>query len=224
MLTAAQIVNYALQIVKAPGYTQQAGDLLNARLSTLARRYDFDVLRATATINVVAGVQAYPLPANYIRGKEVYYYIGGLPQTLSQISLSDYNSINTGKLAMAYPTQWASDPSQSPPVLYLYPMPNTSFPLTVNYWSQPPDIPNPATSNQVPWFPDSNYLLTALAADLALITNDDRQPMLAQEAAAMLQAFLKMQGDKEGYAQTIRRGGSFRGTAAKLPPSKITGF
>ena len=44
MLTAQQLVTYALQIAKAPGYTTQAGDLLNGRLASLARRFDFDVL------------------------------------------------------------------------------------------------------------------------------------------------------------------------------------
>ncbi len=224
MLTAQQLITYALQIVKAPGYTAQAADFLNARLSTLARRYDFDVLRKSATINVSAGTQAYPLPSDYIRGKEVFYYIGGLPQTIAQVSLSDYNSVNTGSIAQAYPTQWASDPSTTPATLYLYPMPNTSFPLTINYWSQPADIANAATSSQVPWLPDSNYLLTALSADLSLLTNDDRQAQFAQEAAAMLQAMLKSQGDKEGYAQTIKLGASFRGGAGKLPPSKLTGY
>ena len=223
MLTAQQLITYALQIVKAPGYTTQASDFLNARLSTLARRYDFDVLRKAAVINVLTGQQSYPLPVDYLRGKEVYYYIGGLPQTISQIALSDYNSVNVGNLAMSYPTQWASDPSTTPPTLYLYPMPNTSFPLTVNYWSQPADIANPATSSQVPWVPDSNYLLTALCADLSMLTNDDRQVQFAQEAEGMLRAMLKSQGDKEGYAQTVKLGGRFRGHG-HLPPSKITGF
>jgi hypothetical protein len=223
MLTAAQIVAYALQIVKAPGYTTQAGDFLNARLAALARRYEFDILRKTATVNVVPGVQSYALPLDYIRGKQVLYYIGGLPQNLTQMSLSDYNAANLGNTAMAYPRGWSSDPAQSPPMLYLYPMPNVSFPLTVDYMSQPPDIVTPATSSAIPWLPDPEFLITALAADLCKITDDSRAQALNAQAAAELQAFLKTQGDKEGYAERVKLGASFT-SGRKLPASKLTGF
>jgi hypothetical protein len=224
MLTAKQLVTYALQAVKAPGYTSQAGDFLNARLSTLARQFDFDVLKTFTTINVTAGTQQYNLPANYVRGLSLYYYIGGLPQTLDQIDLDTYNAVNTGSVAMSYPTQWASDPSTTPPTLYLYPMPNTSFPLTLRYVQQPADISNPATSSMVPWFPDSMTLLAMMVSDLAQLTDDTRSMEFARKAAAMFDAFLKMQGDREGYARRVKLGGSFSGTQQKLPASKITGF
>lgn len=224
MLTAQQIITYALQIVKAPGYTQQAADLLNGRLSSLARRYDFDVLLSTTDFTVPAGVQTAQLPADYIRAHELWYYIGGLPQSMKQLSLADYDRINVGSVAMAYPTMYASDPSKSPVTLYLYPMPNTSIQFTLRYWRQPPDIPNAATSAAVPWFPDSDYLVTALASDLMRITDDTRQVQFAAEAQNKLTEFLKMQGDRENHAQTVKLGGSFRGSPSKLPPSKITGF
>lgn len=227
MLTAAQLITYALQAAKAPGFTAQAADFLNARLSTMARRFDFDVLKKFATINVQTGVQQYLLPSDYVRGLSVFYYIGGLPQAIAQIDLNEYNAINAGNLTMAYPTQYATDPSTAgglPPYLYLYPMPNTSFPLSVRYASQPPDIANPATSSVVPWFPDSMLLLALLTADLALLTDDTRAGDLAASATAQLEAFLKMQGDKEGYANTVRLGASFTNSRLKLPASKLTGF
>lgn len=224
MLTAQQIVTYALQIVKAPGYTTQAGDLLNGRLSSLARRFDFDVLLKTTQFSVPAGIQQYNLPADYIRAHELWYYIGGLPQAMRQISLPDFDRANVGTVAMSYPTMYASDPSTSPVTLYLYPMPNTQIGFTLRYWSQPADIVNPAGSSVVPWFPDSDYLLTAVAGDLMRITDDNRQAQYALEAQAKLNAFLKMQGDRENYARTVKLGNSFRGGAGHLPPSKITGF
>jgi hypothetical protein len=224
MLTAQQIVTYALQIAKAPGYTTQAGDLLNGRLASLARRFDFDVLLKTTTFSLPAGVQQYSLPADYIRAHELWYYIGGLPQTMRQVSLPDYDHMNVGNVAMAYPTMYASDPSTTPVTLYLYPMPNVSIAYTLRYWSQPPDIPSPATSSVVPWFPDSDYLLTALAGDMMRLTDDTRQMQYAAEADAKLQAFLKMQGDRENHAQVVKLGNSFRDGAGRLPSSKITGF
>lgn len=222
MLTAQQLVTYALQIAKAPGYTTQAGDLLNARLSTLARTYDLDMLLKTLQFSVPAGVQTYTLPADYVRGHELWYYIGGLPQTMRQIGLPDFDRVNVGVVAMAYPTMWSSNPATN--TLYLYPMPNATIAFTLRYWSQPADIASPATSSTVPWFPDSDYLLTALAADVMRLTDDTRQLQYAQEAQGKLQSFLKMQGDRENHARTIKMGNSFRGGAGRLPPSKITGF
>jgi hypothetical protein len=222
MLTAQQIITYALQIAKAPGYTVQAGDLLNMRLATLARTYDLDVLLKTIQFSVPAGVQTYALPADYVRGHELWYYIGGLPQSLRQVGLPDFDRVNVGAAAMANPTTWASDPASG--VLYLYPMPNSTIAFTLRYWSQPPDIASPATSSVVPWFPDSDYLLTALAADVMRLTDDTRQPQYAAEAQSKLQAFLKMQGDRENHARTIKLGNSFAGGSGRLPPSKVTGF
>ena len=224
MLTAQQLVTYALQIAKAPGYTAQAGDLLNGRLASLARRFDFDVLLKSTTFSLAAGIQQYSLPSDYVRAHELWYYIGGLPQPMRQISLPDYDRINLGSVAMAYPTMYASDPSTTPVTLYLYPMPNAQILYYLRYWSQPADITTPATSSAVPWFPDSDYLLTALAADVMRLTDDTRQIAYAQEAEGKLQAFLKMQGDRENHAQVVSLGNSFRGGAGRLPPSKITGF
>lgn len=224
MLTAQQIVTYALQIAKAPGYTTQAGDLLNGRLSSLARRFDFDVLLKSMTFSLPAGLQQYGLPTDYVRAHELWYYIGGLPQPMRQLSLSDYDRINVGTVAMAYPTMYASDPSTSPVTLFLYPMPNAQILYYLRYWSQPADIANPSTSSTVPWFPDSDYLLTALAADVMRLTDDTRQLQYAQEAENKLQSFMKMQGDRENHAQVVSLGNSFRGGAGRLPPSKITGF
>jgi hypothetical protein len=227
MLTAAQIITYALQIAKAPGFTTQASDFLNGRLSTMARRFDFDVLKTFAPINVQAGVQRYLLPSDYVRGLDCRYYIGGLPQSMRQIDLNEFNAMNAGSLAMSYPNFYATDPSTvggSPPYIYFYPMPNTSFPVTLRYASQPPDIANPATSSAVPWFPDSMLLVRLLATDIMGLTNDDRLTEFANMVSEEFTAFLKMQGDKEGYVNTVKLGNSFSNKRAKLPASKLTGF
>lgn len=227
MLTSAQLIKYALQAAKAPGYTQQAADFLNGRLSSMARRFDFDVLKKFAIINTIAGVQQYTLPTDYVRGLDLRYYIGGLPQSVGQIDLNEFNSINAGSLSMAYPTKYATDPSTAggaAPLIYLYPMPNTAMPITLRYASQPPDIANADTSSVVPWFPDSMLLLSLLTADLCLLTDDTRGGELMQSASAQLLAFLKMQGDSEGYVNTVKLGQSFQKQRNKLPASKLTGF
>ena len=224
MLTAQQLITYALQAVKAPGYTVQAADFLNARLSTLARRFDFDVLKRFVILSVSPGTQAYLLPADYVRGLDCFYYINGLPQSLQQIDFDQYNAINAGSLTQSYPSQWATDPSTTPTTLYLNPMPSMPLALSVRYASQPPDIAGAATSTVVPWFPDSMCLLAMLVADLAQLTDDTRAPQLMATASGMFDAFLKMQGDREGYARTVKLGAGFSGRRRSLGPSKLTGF
>jgi hypothetical protein len=76
----------------------------------------------------------------------------------------------------------------------------------------------------VPWFPDSMCLLALLTADLAPLTDDDRVLQLQDKASGMFEAFMKMQGDQEGYAKTVKLGSPFRNSRLKLPASKLTGF
>jgi len=56
------------------------------------------------------------------------------------------------------------------------------------------------------------------------LTDDTRQLQYATEAQNKLQAFLKMQGDRENHARTVKLGNSFAGGSGRLPPSKVTGF
>ena len=51
-LTAAQIVSLACQAAAAPGYTTQAGELLNVILADICQTYDLDVARGTANFNM----------------------------------------------------------------------------------------------------------------------------------------------------------------------------
>jgi hypothetical protein len=52
-LTSAQLVTLSTQIARAPGYTSQAGQLLNAILSDLAQTYDFALARLLSSIREV---------------------------------------------------------------------------------------------------------------------------------------------------------------------------
>lgn len=227
-LSAQQIIAYALQIAKAPGFTQQAGDFLNAHLRSLALDYDFDINRATTIISISSGYAGtpvwYPLPASYLRAREVFYNVSGTVYTLNQIPLEEFDMLFTGQGVSNFPAQFATDISQTPAVMAFYPPSSISTDVTVRHYSLPTDITNPSASTVVPWFPDQRYLITALAADIMQLTDDDRYDKTLNSADEMLRRYQRMDNDDEGYAKTVsldRR--RFRSTA-NLKPTKTTGF
>ena len=131
MLTSQQIVTLACQIAKAPGFTAQAGQFLNARLIQLALEQDMDIIRRTVTIPVVTGTSKYNLPANYLRAREVFYNLNGVVFTLTSRALDDYDQLYNGQSLQDYPYLYATDIAATPPAIYLYPAPSVSLTLTV---------------------------------------------------------------------------------------------
>lgn len=227
-LSAQQIIAYALQIAKAPGFTQQAGDFLNAHLRTLALDYDFDINRATTQIQISSGYAGtpiwYPLPSNYLRAREVFYNISGTVYYLNQIPLEEFDMLFTGQGVANFPEQFATNISQTPAVMAFYPPSSISTAVTVRFYSLPADILNPQISSVVPWFPDQRYLISALAADIMQLTDDTRFESQLNAADEMLRRYQRMDNDDEGYAKTVsldRR--RFRSTV-NLKPTKTTGF
>lgn len=225
-LTSAQIVAAALDIVKAPGYTLRAGQFLNMLLQHLAQVYDFDVVRETTTINVSGsqGVGPYNLPADYLRGREVFYTQSGVPFFLTQYPLEQYDQFTSVSGISDYPKNFTTDMSPEPPIIYFWPPPTFAIGITVRYQPQPADIASPETSATVPWFPDQRYLVTQLAADIMLVVDDDRADATSAKASRLLDHYLMSKDDKEGYAMQVsldRR--SFRSNR-NLPASKLLGY
>lgn len=229
-LTAQQIVTQACQNAKAPGFTSQAGQLLNLILQDLCQDYDFDVARQSTVIQIGTGnpqVGPYPLPANYLRARYngAFYFISGVPYTLINIPLEEYDRLVQQAGINNYPEMFATDMGQSPPVMYVWPPPSGVYPTTVRYQAQMPDITNPETSSTVPWFPNQTFLLTALTSKLCALTGDDRETQLAALAMAQLEAYLKLKDDKEGYAQRVRLDRrQFAGQFKTLPNTKTIGW
>lgn len=219
-LTYQQIVTLACQIAKTPGMTSQAGQLLTSVLDELSQTYDFDLARGTFYFNfqpglistdpnVIAGGGPYPLPADYLRADldDVFWTLLGVPYTMINISLAQFDATVQQSGISNYPYWYATDMSQTPPVMYVYPPPSGAYPVTIRYRRQMPDIATPETSTEVPWFPNTNYLTTRLAGELMKIADDDRAQVFLGEGPAgaqgILDRYLKMKDDQGARAQTV---------------------
>lgn len=247
-LTASQIVSLALQIAGAgtlngtgmsKGYTQQAGQFLNTTLQELAFSYDLEVARKTATVILdssignPAGGGPFPLPTDYIRmaSEEAIYQIDNVPQVMVNINLQQYDSLSKQPGLQNYPQYFATDVSGGTvsSVMYVWPPSGGNYPAQIRYWSLPPDIVSPETSNVVPWFPLSKYLVTKVAGDLMQITNDDRYIQFLgdgpQGAEGILRKFLNLQRDDESRAQVVQFDRAYFGpTFDDLPNTKTIGW
>lgn len=234
-LTAAQIITLACQTAKCPGFTGQALQLLNSTLQDLAQTYDFDVIRKTTTFNfdtsavstLANGAQAFALPTDYLRARytEVFYTIQGVKYRMINVELFELDGMVQTAGLQSYPVYYATDMSPtssgSPPVMYVWPPPSGEYPVTVRYQPQKADI----LTTDVPWFPNTDYLLTKLAAQLMMLTNDDRQPLYTKQAEDILRNYLEMKDDKTGRAQIVQLDRRFFSNRfASLPNTKIVGW
>lgn len=202
-LTNAQIIARACTIAKVPGYTAQAGQYLNMILSTLCQTYDFDFIQKTQIINFNNSF-SYNLNSDNLRTKEVYYLVNGEPFYLFKIPIETYHQLFVGPGVSNYPNKYAVDVSVTPKQLLPYPPPSITQSVTVNYYPQMPDISSPETSTATCWFPNQEYLITKIAANLMMETDDDRQTIFEARAEKMLMKFLDLADDKEGYAETVK--------------------
>jgi hypothetical protein len=230
-LSAMQLVSQATQIAGCPGFTAQAGQLLNMILSDLCEDYDFDLAKKTTLITLGTSSGPYNLPTDYLRTlkSEVFYTFNGVPYPLTSVDLAEFDAYPQQAGFNAYPTMYATDMSQSPPTLYVWPPANGGLPLTVRYFSQMPDITQPETSAAVPWFPNQTYLLTRLAGELMKLSDDERyETFLGQGdagAQGILDRYLKLKDDSETRAKRVTLDQRyFRPRWGSLKNTKTIGF
>lgn len=234
-LTSAQLILRACQIAKRPGFTVQAGQSLNQILLDLVREYDLPVALNSTSISISGsgdnfGTGPYDLPANYLRmaSRDATYLVAGVPFVMTQITLAEFDSkIHTMGIAN-YPLAFATDVSQNPPQLFVYPPPVLMFDLRIRYYGTLPEIANPETSSVVPWFPDQGYLINRLAGELMRDAGDQRYTDFLGDgpsgAMGILRRFLNLQGDREDAAQIAQLDRRYFGPAARsFGPSKVTG-
>lgn len=205
-LTAAQICTIARQVAKCPGFTELSGELLNSILSNLCQTYDLDVARGTNTITLTASTGPYDLAADYLRTRqgEMFYLVSGVPYVMISISLEEYDRLVQQAGINGYPEFWTTQMEASPPAAYFWPPAAGAFVVTNRYQRQMPDISSPETSSTVPWFPNSQYLLRQLEAELMTITDDDRQPDYEKQAADILRGYLELKDDHLDRALTVK--------------------
>jgi hypothetical protein len=241
VLTAAQICSMARETAKAPGYQERSGQLLNVILEELAQNYDFDVIKGTYNFSFNTGGYngsgPYPLPADWYRGidEDIFYLIDGVPYPMVNISLTEYDNLVQQSGLQSYPSSYATDMSQSPPVMYVWPPASGAFDVTARYFKQPPSIVAPETSTDVPWFPSTNYLITRLAGELMKITDDTRMAAFignedknldtVGSATSILRKYLKMKDDMGGKVHTVKLDRRHFGrNFSRLPNTKTIGW
>jgi hypothetical protein len=244
-LTYAQIVNLATQTAKVPGWTSQAGQMLNVILQDLAMTYDFDAARGTLNVTLTGGTSGpYALPTDYLRvrqreGKtELFYTINGVPYHPVQETFAEMQSHVITAGFNNFPQRFATDqstyvPFTTGPGLYVWPPPNGAYVIQGGYQRQMPEVTTPESNNTIPWFQNTNYLFTRLAGELMKIANDDRwEAFLSGDeeqhpggADVLLRKYIRLKDDQEGMVKTVtldhRR---FRPSYANLPNTKLVWF
>lgn len=220
-LTAAQICELARQDASAQGYTSQSGQLLNAILQDLCETYNFDPAKGTTVFNfntsqppnfslypnVQIGGGPYPLPADFLRmvdNKDCTWYNNGVPYPMIPCDLSEYDNLVQQAGQQSYPYIFATDVSQSPANLLVWPPPSGAYQCLIRYYRLMPDISTPETSSTVPWFINTRYLRTQLAAELMGVTDDDRRETWLNRATDILSHFLKLKDDNSDRAQEVK--------------------
>ncbi len=228
-MTAAQICQDALMIAKAPGYTALAGRQLNLVLTDLSMKRNLKVNLVTEQIVVTSNTNGpFNLPANYLRTYDLFYLISGVPYFLNPASLREYDEeVQQAGLA-SFPYEWASDLSAVATggvgKLYIYPQSGQSVSMTHRYYLLQPEITSPQSSNAIPWFPDQDYLMMALAARIMRTTDDDRMDRFIADAERILEPYLMTEGDEQQVVKEVTldpRRFTLRGN---LPMSKVDPF
>lgn len=241
-LTSAQIVALACQDAAAPGYTAQAGQLLNVVLQNLCENWNFDAAKGTTVFNFNASVQTnpllypnvqpgggpYPLPADFLRmvdDKDATWYLNGVAYPMIPCDLSEYDNMVMTAGFQSYPYIFATDVSQQPANLLVWPPASGAYQCMIRYYRLMPDIATPETSSAIPWFRNTNYLRVQLAAELMGITDDTRRNEWLERATSILQAYLKLKDDNSDRAIEVKLDRRrFRPNFSRLPNTKQVGW
>jgi len=232
-LTSAQIVSQACQIARVPGFTSQAGQILNKTLSDLCQTYDFALARkqfnfTLPTSQINSAGQAYMnLPPDYLRciRNGNYYVISGVPYPMIPCDqVEEFNMLVEQAGLSNFPVFFATDMSLTGaansqtgsggalvPVMLFWQVPSGAYQAFLYYFSQMPDIATPETSSVIPWFPNQTYLVTETAGRLMQLSDDERaDAMLSadedahpQGSAVILRKYLQMKDDKGDRAQQV---------------------
>lgn len=211
------------------GMVGLAGQNLNLVLEELVLLRDLKINRVTTTITVSTGIYGpFALEADYLRTYDLFYQIpsaGGLPASsqtlfLNPITMEQFDAEFKSPTQTNYPYEFATDLSTDAQVwsggsqgsgtqtqagnLFIYPASNGSLTLTHRYMKQQPVYSLPNVNPLEPWFPYSDYLITATAAKMCRNTGDDRWVTMSQQAEEMLRPFLVQQGDEQQTVQNVR--------------------
>lgn len=217
MFTASQVCAQARAIARTPGLTTanganpSSGDVLNYVLSDLCQTYDFAIALGTAVVPISGAVGSgpYDLPEDYLRAasNEVLYYVDGTAYVMVSESLAEFDAQTQSAGINNFPQFFATNLAMAPPAMYVWPPSAINTGVTVRYWRQMPDIAAPESSLLVPWFPNSNYLVTRVAGEIMKLSGDARTETYLSDSAGgaqgILRRYLLLQADDEGRAVTV---------------------
>lgn len=243
--TWSQIVANACSVAKAKGMTAQAGLLCKIISEELCETYDLDAAKGIFNFNFNPGLTdtvngqlifggPYPLPEDYLRAVDedsIFWTNLGVPYPMIPIDLREFDMTVQQAGLQSYPYFCATDMSQSPPVLWVYPPPSGAYPVTVRYRRQMPMPAEPDTDNAtVVWFPNTTYLTTRLAGELMRLTDDSRMDVFLGDSPAgaqgILNRYLKLKDDQGNRAEQVKMDRRRFGNPsfAALPNTKEVGF
>jgi hypothetical protein len=113
-----------------------------------------------------------------------------------------------------------------PPNVYVWAPAQGPYPVLARYYRKLPDIITPESSQQIPWFQYSDFLIDEVTGRLMLDTGDTRwRDLVSGYMPERLRKYLQMKDDTTNRAKRVtmdrRRFGSAYNS---LPRSKVTGY
>jgi len=224
--------------------TQIAGQYLNLVLEDLKLNRDLQVNRVTQPLNVTAGTYGpFLLPADYLRTYDMTYPLqgpNGMTQFLIPITMEQWDAEFKTSATANYPYEFACDlstqaqtwdsgiPGQgvmtSAGKVYIYPQSNGAIAITHRYMKNQPDLINPHTSTEIPWFPFTQYLLKQAAGLMMGMTGDDRQGAYLAAAEEMLRPYLIQEGSEQRAVHSIELDPRHFKSNRGLRPTKVNPY
>ncbi len=212
--TAQTLINLAASIAKTPGMLVQTGQFFNIILDELALINDLEINRGLWQINTAiptgynttSNVPYFNLAPDHLRvlEDEVFYLVSGVPYTLIQKQLSDFDQLITTTGFNSQVIFYAIDDSQSPAQIMFWPPPNAAYTVNIRYEKSTSDMANPETSTAIPRFPLQQYLIWETAARMMDISDDDRCDKFQAKAKELIRRWMAMQRDMESTVLRVK--------------------
>jgi hypothetical protein len=108
--------------------------------------------------------------------------------------------------------------------LYIYPQSSGALAITHRYMRDQPDITNPQSSLEVPWFGFQQYLIHQVAALMMGVSGDERQATFLSQAEHMLQPHLIMEGDEQQAVKYVKLDPRHFKSNRGLRPTKVNPY
>lgn len=202
------------------GMVAIAGQYLNLVLEELKLIRNLQVNRVTQSLTVQPGIYGpFNLESDFLRTYDMFYPLptsgGGTASSMTQflvpITMEQFDAEFKSPSISNYPYEYATDlstqaktASASAGQFVIYPQTSGQIVLTHRYMKNQPDLINPSTSAETPWFAFTDYLIKATAGRMMGLTGDDRQSQYLAEAENMLRPYLIQEGDEQQAVHNIR--------------------